>query len=205
MNDLGTDYPFRNVSLPWDTRVDNLVSLLTLEELQLQMARGGLEVRAKYNNYTRNKEYGDHKGLSCFSPVINIMRDPRWGRNQETYGEDPYLSGILATSFVRGLQGNDSRYILTNAGCKHFDVHGGPEDIPVSRFSFDAKEILRNELGFKGYVVSDQSALERLITDHHYVSSNVTAAVAALQAGVSLEVSKNNLGAVFMNIVLLTV
>ena len=58
---------------------------------------------------------------------------------QETYGEDPYLTGILATCFVHGLQGNDSRYVLANAGCKHFDVHGGPENIPVSRFSFDAK------------------------------------------------------------------
>ncbi|KAK6170691.1 hypothetical protein SNE40_019019 [Patella caerulea] len=98
-----------------------------------------IEVRAKYNDYNRRKIYGDHKGVSCFSPVINIVRDPRWGRTQETYGEDPYLSGVLASHFVKGLQGNNTRYIRANAGCKHFDVHGGPENIPVSRFSFNAQ------------------------------------------------------------------
>ena len=59
--------------------------------------------------------------------------------SQETYGEDPYLSGRLVQHFVSGLQGNHPRYVRANAGCKHFDVHGGPENIPVSRFSFDAK------------------------------------------------------------------
>lgn len=58
---------------------------------------------------------------------------------QETYGEDPFLSGELAAIFVKCLQGDDPTYIRANAGCKHFDVHGGPENIPVSRFSFDAK------------------------------------------------------------------
>ena len=58
---------------------------------------------------------------------------------QETYGEDPYLSGVYAANFIHGLQGNDTRYVRASGGCKHFDVHGGPEDIPVSRFSFDAK------------------------------------------------------------------
>ncbi|CAF4649767.1 unnamed protein product, partial [Rotaria magnacalcarata] len=67
------------------------------------------------------------------------MRHPLWGRNQETYGECPYLSGMFAIHFVRGLQGPSSaRYLNTNAGCKHFDVHNGPENIPESRFSFDA-------------------------------------------------------------------
>ena len=58
---------------------------------------------------------------------------------QETYGECPYLSGTLAEWFVRGLQGSDPRYVRANAGCKHLDVHGGPEDIPSSRFSFNSK------------------------------------------------------------------
>lgn len=58
---------------------------------------------------------------------------------QETYGEDPFLSGVYAEHFVKGLQGDNPRYIRANAGCKHFDVHGGPENIPVSRLSFDAK------------------------------------------------------------------
>lgn len=58
---------------------------------------------------------------------------------QETYGEDPFLSGELARSFVQGLQGPHPRYVKASAGCKHFSVHGGPENIPVSRLSFDAK------------------------------------------------------------------
>ena len=58
---------------------------------------------------------------------------------KETYGEDPFLSGSLVQGYVRGLQGDDPRYVRANAGCKHFDVHAGPENIPVSRSSFDAK------------------------------------------------------------------
>lgn len=99
----------------------------------------GLEVRAKYNNYSAHHDYSQHTSASCWSPVINIVRDPRWGRNQETYGEDPYMSGELSRFFVSGLQGDDDRYIMTNAGCKHFDAYAGPENIPESRHSFDAK------------------------------------------------------------------
>ncbi|KAG8143056.1 hypothetical protein E2320_000339 [Naja naja] len=97
------------------------------------------EVRAKHNYFDSTGYYGDHTGLSCFSPVLNIMRHPLWGRNQETYGEDPFLTTQLGIAFVKGLQGDHPRYIKANAGCKHFDVHGGPENIPVSRFFFDAK------------------------------------------------------------------
>ncbi len=67
-----------------------------------------------------------HTGLSCWSPVINIARHPLWGRQQETYGEDPFLNGELAAAFVDGLQGHDSRYLLTNAGCKHYAGFAGP-------------------------------------------------------------------------------
>ena len=58
---------------------------------------------------------------------------------QETYGEDPYLTGVYASNYIRGLQGNNSRYVRASGGCKHFDAHCGPENIPVSRFSFDAQ------------------------------------------------------------------
>ncbi|XP_041352564.1 probable beta-D-xylosidase 5 [Gigantopelta aegis] len=292
-----SDYPFRNTSLPWKDRVDDLVSRLTMEEIKEQMSRGGagpnggpapaiprlgikpyswdteclrgdagagnatsfpqaiglaatfspslvfsvaeatgIEVRAKFNDYMKHGLYGDHRGISCFSPVINIMRDPRWGRNQETYGEDPILSGMLAEHFVKGLQGNNSRFIRANAGCKHFDVHGGPENIPVSRFSFDAKvsesdwrmtflpqfkacvkagsynlmcsynringvpscaneklltTILRDEWNFSGYIISDGSAIENIITWHHYLNTSAETAAACIKAGCNLELSSN--------------
>ncbi|XP_066494787.1 uncharacterized protein [Tiliqua scincoides] len=196
----GENLPFRDPTLPWEERLDDLMSRLTLEEMVLQMARGGArkngpapsierlgigpyswnteclrgdveaygwatsypqalglaasfspeliyrvanatatEVRAKHNIFTSLGDYRDHTGLSCFSPVLNIMRHPLWGRNQETYGEDPFLSAELAVAFVTGLQGDHPRYVKASAGCKHFDVHGGPENIPTSRLSFDAK------------------------------------------------------------------
>lgn len=66
------------------------------------------------------------------------MRHPLWGRSQETYGEDPSLTGQLAEAFVHGLMGNDSRYFRANSVCKHFAAHNGPEDKPVDRMSFNA-------------------------------------------------------------------
>ncbi|KAK3610843.1 hypothetical protein CHS0354_015699 [Potamilus streckersoni] len=97
-----------------------------------------VEVRAKHNDFVSKKSYVEHSGLACFSPVINIMRHPLWGRNQETYGEDPYLSGVYAAHFASGLRGTHPRFYRAAAICKHFDAHGGPEDLPVSRLSFNA-------------------------------------------------------------------
>jgi beta-glucosidase len=193
------DFPFRNVTLDWSVRVDDLVSRLSADDIIDQMAYAGgwdagvtpaiprlgilpyswgteclrgdisenstgfpqainlastwnkdlvkavanataYEVHAHYNVFRKEGIYGVHRGLSCFSPVINIMRHPLWGRSQETYGECPYLTGMFAIYFVHGLQGPlSARYLNTNAGCKHFDSHNGPENIPESRFSFDAK------------------------------------------------------------------
>nr|XP_020664519.1 beta-D-xylosidase 1-like [Pogona vitticeps] len=196
----GQDFPFRDPTLPWEERLDDLVNRLTLDEMVLQMSKGGVmwngpappierlgirpyiwnteclrgdvdapgwatafpqalglaasfspsliyrvanatatEVRAKHNHFVSIGNYEDHTGLSCFSPVLNIMRHPLWGRNQETYGEDPFLTAELGVAFVKGLQGDHPRYVKASAGCKHFDVHGGPENIPTSRLSFDAK------------------------------------------------------------------
>ncbi|KAH9492176.1 putative beta-D-xylosidase 7 [Bulinus truncatus] len=194
-------YPYRDTSLTWEQRVDDLVSRLTLEEIQDQLARGGTgdvgspapaiprlgvgpyawdseclhgaareegnatsfpqsiglaatfspalvermaaatgqEVRGKHNDFVKKGIFQTHTGASCFSPVINVVRDPRWGRNQETYGEDPFMSGKLSQSYVKGLHGYDSRYIQASSGCKHFDAYSGPENIPVSSISFDAK------------------------------------------------------------------
>jgi beta-glucosidase len=85
------------------------------------------EARAKHHEAIRNKDYSQYKGLTFWSPNINIFRDPRWGRGHETYGEDPYLTGQIGTQFVKGLQGNDSKYMKLIATAKHFAVHSGPE------------------------------------------------------------------------------
>ena len=180
--------PYQNQSLPFETRVADLVGRMTLEEKVSQMkdvapaiprlgiseynwwnealhgvARSGLatsfpqaigmaatwddslmfklasvisdEGRAKYHEYIRNNSHQRYQGLTFWSPNINIFRDPRWGRGQETYGEDPFLTGKLAVQFIRGLQGNDPKYFKTIATVKHFAVHSGPEP---ERHTFDA-------------------------------------------------------------------
>ncbi len=92
------------------------------------------EGRAIYNESMRNNNHHRYLGLTYWTPNINIFRDPRWGRGQETYGEDPFLTGTMAESFVTGLQGNDPKY-LKAAGCaKHYAIHSGPEP---SRHVFD--------------------------------------------------------------------
>ena len=92
------------------------------------------EARAKYNEAIRNNNHGRYYGLTFWSPNINIFRDPRWGRGQETYGEDPYLTGRIAVAFIRGMQGNDPHYYKVIATAKHFAVHSGPEtDAPPIR------------------------------------------------------------------------
>ena len=93
------------------------------------------EGRAKFNAYSGREDRDIYKGLTFWSPNINIFRDPRWGRGHETYGEDPYLTAQLGKAYVRGLQGEGP--VLKSAACaKHFAVHSGPESI---RHSFDAK------------------------------------------------------------------
>ena len=87
----------------------------------------GIEGRAKYNQAQREGNTGRYFGLNFWSPNINIFRDPRWGRGQETLGEDPYLTGVLATQFIRGIQGDDARYLTAAATAKHLAVHSGPE------------------------------------------------------------------------------
>src|SRR3712207_6428745 len=94
------------------------------------------EARAKYNEAQRRGERGRYKGLTFWSPNVNIFRDPRWGRGQETYGEDPYLTSLLGVAFVKGLQGDHPRYLKVVATPKHYAVHSGPEP---ERHSFDAK------------------------------------------------------------------
>jgi beta-glucosidase len=94
------------------------------------------EARAKYNEAIRNDNHGRYYGLTFWSPNINIFRDPRWGRGQETYGEDPYLTGRMAVAFITGMQGTDPHYFKVIATAKHYAVHSGPEP---ARHSFDAR------------------------------------------------------------------
>ncbi len=92
------------------------------------------EARAKYNRFRQLGLYRRYTGLTFWSPNINIFRDPRWGRGQETYGEDPYLTSRMGVNFVRGLQGDDPKYRKLDATAKHFAVHSGPEAL---RHGFD--------------------------------------------------------------------
>lgn len=105
------------------------------DQLQYQVADViSTEFRAKYNYYQSKQQYGRYKGLTVWSPNINIFRDPRWGRGQETYGEDPYLTTRMGVAFIKGLQGNDPVYFKTIATPKHYVVHSGPEKL---RHTFD--------------------------------------------------------------------
>src|SRR6266403_4237792 len=118
------------------------------------------EARAKNNDFIRKGARGRYKGLTFWCPNINIFRDPRWGRVQETYGEDPYLTSRLGVAFVKGLQGNDPRYLKVVATPKHYAVHSGPEP---ERHAFDAKveeRDLRETFlpAFRATVVEGQAA-----------------------------------------------
>jgi beta-glucosidase len=93
------------------------------------------EARAKHHEFLRQGDHGMYKGLTFWSPNINIFRDPRWGRGHETYGECPYLTARLGVAFCRGLQGDDPNYLKVVATPKHYAVHSGPEGL---RHSFDA-------------------------------------------------------------------
>ncbi len=86
-----------------------------------------LEARAKHAEAASHGDYGSNRGLNFWSPNVNIFRDPRWGRGQETYGEDPYLTATMGVAYVRGLQGDDPHYVRALACAKHFAVHSGPE------------------------------------------------------------------------------
>ncbi|MDP4245215.1 MAG: glycoside hydrolase family 3 C-terminal domain-containing protein [Bacteroidota bacterium] len=127
------------------------------------------EARAKHHDFVRKGKRLIYQGLTFWSPNINIFRDPRWGRGQETYGEDPLLTGRMAVQFIKGLQGDDPKYFKTIATVKHFAVHSGPEP---ERHSFDARPDERDfretylpqfEMGVKeGHAYSVMCAYNRL-------------------------------------------
>ena len=186
------------------------------------------EARAKFNEAVKKGNRAQYMGLTFWTPNINIFRDPRWGRGQETYGEDPYLTGRIGTAFVKGLQGSDPRYLKAAACAKHFAVHSGPEktrhhfnaepsekdlretylpafkmlvdsgveavmcaynrvyDEPCCGSNFLLKEILRDEWGFQGHIVSDCWALDDIWLRHKTVETREEAAAMAAGAGVNV-------------------
>jgi beta-glucosidase len=93
------------------------------------------EARAKHHEFVRRGKHDIYQGLTFWTPNINLFRDPRWGRGMETYGEDPFLTGRMAMAFVKGMQGDDPKYLKTIATAKHYAVHSGPEPL---RHTFDA-------------------------------------------------------------------
>ncbi len=119
------------------------------------------EARAKFNANVANGNRIRYAGLTFWTPNVNIFRDPRWGRGQETYGEDPYLTSILGSAFVKGLQGDDPTYLKAAACAKHYVVHSGPEK---DRHVFDAvaseKDLYETYLpAFKSLVEADVEAV----------------------------------------------
>ncbi len=197
------------------------------------------EARAKYHEYIKNNKRLIYQGLTFWSPNINIFRDPRWGRGQETYGEDPFLTGTLGVQFIKGLQGDDPVYLKTVATPKHFAVHSGPEPerhhfnalaserlfrefyLPqfemaieeahaysvmcaYNRYEGEAccgsnrllNDILRDEWGFEGYVVSDCGAIGDIFKNHKLVATAPEAAALAVRSGCDL-----NCGTVYSSLI----
>ncbi|HEX5399855.1 MAG TPA: glycoside hydrolase family 3 C-terminal domain-containing protein [Verrucomicrobiae bacterium] len=118
----------------------------------------GVEGRAKYNAYA-NAHDGNSSwwhGLTFWTPNLNIFRDPRWGRGQETYGEDPFLTATLAVPFIQGIQGDNPKYMLAMACAKHYAVHNGPEAL---RHQFDAEPSARDL--YETYLPQFQAAVEQ--------------------------------------------
>ncbi len=127
------------------------------EDLVFRMA-GAIsdEARAKHHEALRKGDRGRYKGLTFWSPNVNISRDPRWGRGQETYGEDPYLTSRIGVQFVRGLQGDDPHYLKTAACAKHYVAHSGPE---ARRHEFDA------QVGVRDLTMTYLPAFEALVKE----------------------------------------
>tara|TARA_R110002126_G_scaffold291782_2_gene458036 strand:+ start:1372 stop:3555 length:2184 start_codon:yes stop_codon:yes gene_type:complete len=187
------------------------------------------EARAKFNISQSIGNNGQYAGLTFWTPNVNIFRDPRWGRGQETYGEDPYLTSKIGVSFVKGLQGDHPKYLKTAACAKHFAVHSGPEELrhhfnaspskkdlyetylpafealvteakvegvmsaynavynsPASSSKLLLQDILRDDWGFKGYIVSDCGALGDIFKGHKVVKTQEEAAALALETGLNL-------------------
>ncbi len=187
------------------------------------------EARAKHHDFVRKDKRNNFQGLTFWAPNINIFRDPRWGRGIETYGEDPYLTGRMGVAYIKGLQGDDEKYLKLVATPKHYAVHSGPEPdrhrfnatcndkdlyetyLPhfkeaiqeggafsimsaYNRFNGEScsghprllTEILREEWGFKGVVVSDCAAIRDIYEFHKISESKEEAAAIGVKSGCDL-------------------
>lgn len=118
--------PFKVTSYP---QAIGMAATFDVSSMQTMGDYTSEEGRAIYNESIRNNNHKRYLGLTYWTPNINIFRDPRWGRGQETYGEDPFLTGTLAKAFVTGLQGNDPKYLKAAACAKHYAIHSGPEPL----------------------------------------------------------------------------
>ncbi len=197
-----------------------------LEELGDAVSTEG---RAKFNIQQKFSDTDIYKGLTFWAPNVNIFRDPRWGRGQETYGEDPYLTSRLGVRYIKGLQGHDENHLKAAACAKHFAVHSGPEperhhfnaiasiqdmretylpafkacvqeaDVETVMGAYNRtngepccgsktllKDILRDEYGFKGHVVSDCWAIRDFHTGHMVTSDEVESVSLAMNNGCDL-------------------
>lgn len=126
-------------------------------DLMFRIGRAiSMEARAKYNVSVASGQRERYQGLTFWTPNVNIFRDPRWGRGQETYGEDPYLTSRIGVSFVKGLQGDHPQYLQAAGMAKHFAVHNGPEAL---RHEFDA------EVSMKDLWETYLPAFEALVTE----------------------------------------
>ncbi len=200
------------------------------EELMEKVADAiSTEGRAKFNAQQKYHDTGIYKGLTFWSPNVNIFRDPRWGRGHETFGEDPFLTSRMGVRFVQGIQGHDENYLKAAACAKHFAVHSGPEG---QRHSFDAvvsrqdlyetylpafkacvqeghveaimgaynrtngipccahpellREVLREQWGFRGHVLSDCGALQDFHMHHCVTKTPTESAALAMNNGCDL-------------------
>ena len=185
--------------------------------------------RWKELDYGKKQIAGASDLLTFWSPTVNMARDPRWGRTPETYGEDPFLTGVIGCEFVKGLQGDNPRYLKTVSTPKHFAVnneehnrascnakmserdlreyylpafercivdakaqsimmaYNAVNDVPCTVNTYLIKKVLRGDWNFNGYIVSDCSAPEWMVTKHKYVKNLETAATLAIKAGLDLE------------------
>ncbi|UAY57046.1 glycoside hydrolase family 3 C-terminal domain-containing protein [Arachidicoccus terrestris] len=135
----------------------------------------GKEARAQFNINRKNGYEIQYGGLSFWTPNINIFRDPRWGRGQETYGEDPYLTSQMGVAFVEGLQGNDPAHLMAAACAKHYAIHSGPEKL---RHEFDAKVSLQDmqETYFPAFHALTKAGVESFMSAYNRVNGEACSA-----------------------------